>query len=862
MRSRILLSVVLMLVAQACGDSTSAPVPSTVVVTPGDVTMDAQGLTQQFSAQVQDKKGRVLSDIPVTWSSSNPDVATVTPQGLATGISSGTASIRASADAAGISGSATLKVQPVPASLDLVVGDGQTGAILQALQDRPTVEVQDSRGNPIAGVSVTFSVLAGAGTASPTVTTTDQDGRASTTWTLGCSDDDPQRLAARVSSLSVEFEAQADLSLPAICLASVPDGRMTFPYSTRLEAVGGDQGTLEWSVSAGTLPTGLSLAPDGTLAGTPESAGPYVFEARVQDGMGQWAAREFGLRICDAPLDLAVGGSQVLSPAGTSECGLFLPSGTNGDRYRVGFVYASPVIDSVGNPTVTFSLTRESGQVASPRLSAFRVTEPALPTGDQQDWVEKLPEEFMESVERTEAARPDHLRRLEEGWALATGLIRQGARLLPNRRALTRAPGQPGLPLAAAPDKISLRPNPGGTCDAPASVTAVKILEDDRLVLYQDSTQNASNAVTTGHAQTMFDYYRDYGESIINTYSGEVTDVNDDGRVVIFVTPMVELPTAAWVWPGDFFSTSSCAASNEMEIMYLNLEIVQSMDDGVFNAPGVVVHEMQHVSATYRGLGRFSVFGDASETAQPLFIGEGSAEIANEMASRAAWAAVGGPAVGAMVDREDIRNQGFNNEGKVKLEAWTIFGNLVRTLRYLNSQPNAVVVVPLGASEGHSPYGSGWHFLRWLGNAYGNGGPFGDAALFLEQADSLTRSGVRGVETVTGEPWRNLLEEYLRAIMLVGTGAPQGDKAFTTYDFPAAMQGFTFTGKPSGNYPWPVNVSGDTPSASFSTSVNSGIVGRSGIRILDLTSDGTGIGVEIRVQFTRPEGRIVVVRIE
>jgi hypothetical protein len=106
------------------------------------------------------------------------------------------------------------------------------------------------------------------------------------------------------------------------------------------------------------------------------------------------------------------------------------------------------------------------------------------------------------------------------------------------------------------------------------------------------------------------------------------------------------------------------------------------------------------------------------------------------------------------------------------------------------------------------------------------------------------------------------MEEYLRAIMLVGTGAPQGDKAFTTYDFPAAMQGFTFTGKPSGNYPWPVNVSGDTPSAPFSTSVNPGVVGRSGIRILDLTSDGTGIGLEIKVQFTRTEGRIVVVRIE
>jgi hypothetical protein len=105
------------------------------------------------------------------------------------------------------------------------------------------------------------------------------------------------------------------------------------------------------------------------------------------------------------------------------------------------------------------------------------------------------------------------------------------------------------------------------------------------------------------------------------------------------------------------------------------------------------------------------------------------------------------------------------------------------------------------------------------------------------------------------------MEEYAVAVMLVGTGAPQGTYPFSTYDFPSANGGFTFTGEPSGTYPWPVNVLGETESSLFSTITNSGTIGRSGLRVYDLTSDGTGSGAAIRVQFPRPGARIVVVRI-
>jgi len=56
------------------------------------------------------------------------------------------------------------------------------------------------------------------------------------------------------------------------------------PYSVKLAASGG--GTLTWSIASGTLPAGITLAADGTLAGTPTAAtpDPVSFSVKVTDG--------------------------------------------------------------------------------------------------------------------------------------------------------------------------------------------------------------------------------------------------------------------------------------------------------------------------------------------------------------------------------------------------------------------------------------------------------------------------------------------------------------------------------------------------------------------------------------------------
>ena len=72
-----------------------------------------------------------------------------------------------------------------PTTLLKISGDNQLGIPGTALANPFVVEVQDEHSNPFDGVPVTFAVTVGGGTLSETTTTTDADGRAETTLTLG-----------------------------------------------------------------------------------------------------------------------------------------------------------------------------------------------------------------------------------------------------------------------------------------------------------------------------------------------------------------------------------------------------------------------------------------------------------------------------------------------------------------------------------------------------------------------------------------------------------------------------------------------------------------------------------------------------
>jgi prepilin-type N-terminal cleavage/methylation domain-containing protein len=68
-------------------------------------------------------------------------------------------------------------------------------------------------------------------------------------------------------------------------------------YSASMAASGGD-GSFTWSISAGSLPPGLSLS-DNTISGTPTTAGTYAFTVQITDGAGRQAEKSLSIAVND-----------------------------------------------------------------------------------------------------------------------------------------------------------------------------------------------------------------------------------------------------------------------------------------------------------------------------------------------------------------------------------------------------------------------------------------------------------------------------------------------------------------------------------------------------------------------------------
>ncbi|MDQ2768758.1 MAG: Ig-like domain-containing protein, partial [Gemmatimonadota bacterium] len=141
---------------------------ASVAVTPGSIGL-AAGNSQQLSATLKDGVGNVITGPPISWSSSNSSVGTVSSSGLVTASRAGSVTITATTS--GKSGSATLivsagaisSVTVSPSSLSLVAG---------GTQDLSAV-AKDGSGNILSGQTIAWSssdASVGAVSSSGTVT--------------------------------------------------------------------------------------------------------------------------------------------------------------------------------------------------------------------------------------------------------------------------------------------------------------------------------------------------------------------------------------------------------------------------------------------------------------------------------------------------------------------------------------------------------------------------------------------------------------------------------------------------------------------------------------------------------------------
>ena len=152
-------------------------------------------LAEPFVVEVVDANDNPVEDVRVRFSTMigsgrfSPRTPRTDEDGFAETTFTPTSAgrIRVVATVAGVDDTAAFTVQagdPADA-LVKVSGDTQSGTPGNALAAPFVVEVQDEDGEPLTGHSVTFSVTAGGGSLSETSATTNANGRAQTTLTLG-----------------------------------------------------------------------------------------------------------------------------------------------------------------------------------------------------------------------------------------------------------------------------------------------------------------------------------------------------------------------------------------------------------------------------------------------------------------------------------------------------------------------------------------------------------------------------------------------------------------------------------------------------------------------------------------------------
>lgn len=189
---------------------------TSVMVTPSTSQFEL-GTNQQFSAVAMDANDNEVTGASFLWSSSNPAVATVTQNGLATGVSAGNTEITAASGSLGGTAAVTITVPAgVSAALSTVSVSLSTGLPADGFsQSEITVTLRDAAGSPVQGETVVLGVVAqpalpGAALVQPTATS---DANGIVTGFIASSSYGSKQIVATVGS--VEITQQPTVSFGA-----------------------------------------------------------------------------------------------------------------------------------------------------------------------------------------------------------------------------------------------------------------------------------------------------------------------------------------------------------------------------------------------------------------------------------------------------------------------------------------------------------------------------------------------------------------------------------------------------------------------------------------------------------------------
>lgn len=163
---RLLLGLAAALVALAAAGCDWMPLVgpgrqlATVTVSPSSATLTALGETRRFTATARDQEGKAFTRgerVTITWSTSEPGVASVDRDGTVTAVGNGTARVTATARREGDSARASVSVTVDQAVASVTVSPDSARATSLGETVTFAADLRDANGNPVADAEARWS---------------------------------------------------------------------------------------------------------------------------------------------------------------------------------------------------------------------------------------------------------------------------------------------------------------------------------------------------------------------------------------------------------------------------------------------------------------------------------------------------------------------------------------------------------------------------------------------------------------------------------------------------------------------------------------------------------------------------------
>ncbi|MBV4533714.1 autotransporter domain-containing protein [Pseudomonas sp. SWRI107] len=184
-------------------------------------------------------------------------------------------------------------------------------------------------GGPATSVAVASAASNGTATANGTsITYTPNPGYSGT--------DSFTYTATNSSGTSAPATVSITVSAPTLTISpvSLPNPSYITPYSQNLTTSGGN-GSYSYTVNAGSLPTGLTLASSGALSGTPTAGGSFNFTVTATDGNGVSGSRAYTMTVAAPSVTISPSALPTPNYANAYSQTLTASGGSGGYSYAV-----------------------------------------------------------------------------------------------------------------------------------------------------------------------------------------------------------------------------------------------------------------------------------------------------------------------------------------------------------------------------------------------------------------------------------------------------------------------------------------------------------------------------------------------